>query len=240
MRGLARQDAVALVAGFPDARLVAGDETRTEGRRYLRFNAAGLFNTHGTLVDTYGKHHLVPVGEAMPFQRLIPILGDLDVGQAEWTQGEPPGPLALTTPAGEVPIFVLICYEAVFSDLARQAVRRGGAVLVNITNDGWFGRTAGPRQHAALARIRAVECGVPLVRCANNGISMICDADGVILDRLDLDRRGLVQATIATVARETWYVRTGIWPALIYLVLWALVGLWLARRGDDGESEEAA
>ena len=235
VRGLTRDNNVSLLAGFPDAELIAGTGENGRRREYRKFNAAGLFSDRGTLTARYGKHHLLPIGETMPFQRWLPFLGDIDVGQAEWTPGEPPGPMPLKTTTGEVALFTVICYEAAFGDLVRQAVRRGGTVLVNITNDGWFGVASGPRQHAALARIRAVECGVPLLRSANNGISMICDAEGRVLTSLGLHRRGLVAATIDLTPRTTWYVRLGIWPVLVLLGIWTVIAVILARR-ESGES----
>ncbi|HOX26671.1 MAG TPA: apolipoprotein N-acyltransferase [Candidatus Krumholzibacteria bacterium] len=230
VRTTASDNRTAILAGYLDARLVPGSDDPAAKPRYERFNTAGLFSDRGTLVATYGKHHLVPLGEAMPFQRWLPALGRIDVGQAEWTAGLPPGPMLLPTSRGEVPLVPLICFEAAFSQLARRAVGRGGGVLVNITNDGWFGHRAGPIQHAALSRIRAVECGVPLVRSANNGISLICDADGEVRARLGLHRRGAIHAEIATVARGTRYVRTGWWPVVAYLGLWGAAAAVLVRR----------
>jgi apolipoprotein N-acyltransferase len=234
VRGTARDNAVPILTGFPDAELIPGTGQNGVPRRYEKSNSAGLFSAHGTLQSRYAKHHLLPIGESMPFQRWLPFLGGIDVGQAEWTPGPPPGPMIVDTPRGDVSVFTVICFEAVFGDLARQAVRRGATVMVNITNDGWFGLGSGPRQHAALARIRAAECGVPLVRSANNGISMICDQQGDILTSLDLHRRGVVVATIDPVARPTWFVRLGAWPALAGLVTWSLAGCWLARRRAEG------
>jgi apolipoprotein N-acyltransferase len=233
VRGVARGGRTAVLAGFPDGRY-EDDPADGDERRLLKFNAAGLFDAQGTLVETYGKHHLVPIGEAMPFQRYLPFLGGIDVGQAEWTPGAPPGPMTLATPRGEVALASLICFEAVFSDLARGAVRRGASVLVNITNDGWFGYSAGPRQHAALARIRGIECGVPLVRCSNNGISLIADGEGRVIDALGLDRRGRIEAAIVPVARGTPYVRWGLWPLLAYLAIWVLAARVLDRRAGSG------
>jgi apolipoprotein N-acyltransferase len=229
VRTVARGNGVPILAGFPDARRVPDpdDPDRVEVQK---FNAAGLFSRMGTLTETYGKHHLVPLGEAMPFQRYLPFLGNIDVGQAEWTPGAPPGPMVLDTARGEVPLTCLICFEGAFSRLARGAVAQGAVVLVNITNDGWFGYSAGPRQHAALARIRAIECGVPLVRCANNGISLITDARGQLLDHLALGERGLVAAAISPVPLGTLYVRWGLWPVLIFLTAWTLAVVTLIRR----------
>jgi len=230
IRTVAASNGVAVLAGFPDARRVP-DPADPDRTQLQKFNAAGLFSPQGTLTDTYGKHHLVPIGEAMPFQRYLPWLGGIDVGQAEWTPGAPPGPMPLATPDGEVALTCLICFEGAFSRLARDAVRQGAVVLVNITNDGWFGYSAGPRQHAALARIRALECGVPLVRCANNGISLITDARGNVLDHLGLGERGLVMADISPVPLGTRYVRWGTWPVLVFLAAWTLAVLLLIREG---------
>ncbi len=237
VRDTARDNGVPILAGFPDAELIAGSGQNGKPREYLKYNAAGLFSSHGTLLERYSKHHLLPIGETMPYQRWLPFLGGIDVGQAEWTPGAPPAPMPLPTSRGEVPLMTVICFEAGFADLVRQAVRRGGTVLVNITNDGWFGVGSGARQHAALARIRAIECGVPLLRSANNGISMICDAEGNVLESLDLHRRGALVADIDPVRRGTWFVRLGFWPALAYLLIWIPVG-WLLVRRDRGHLED--
>jgi apolipoprotein N-acyltransferase len=235
---LAQEGAVPILLGFPDARLVPGELDAEGNRRYERFNAAGIFAADGELVDTYAKHHLVPLGEAIPFQRWLPWLGRIDVGQAEWTPGARPGPLPIVTELGAVPLIPSICFEAVFSHLVRQAVRDGGRVLVNITNDGWFGHRAGPSQHAALSRIRAVECGVPLVRSANNGISMICGPDGQVRAALDLHRRGVILAEIETTGPVTWFVRAGFWPVIGFMLLWAALVAPLARRDRSADSTD--
>jgi len=237
---LAQAGEVSLLLGFPDARLVPGHLDADGNRLYERFNAAGLFDPRGTLRETYAKHHLVPLGEAMPFQRYLPWLGTLDVGQAEWNQGPPPGPLPLATPLGEVQLVPLICFEAIFGHLVRQAVRDGGQVLVNITNDGWFGHPSGPAQHAALSRIRAIECGVPLVRSANNGISLICSPDGHIQAALGLHRRGVILAPVVVQAGGTQYVRTGVWPVAGYLLAWSLLAAVLVRRDQSASRWDPA
>ena len=106
----------------------------------------------------------------------------------------------------------------------------GARCLVVITNDGWFGESAGPRQHAALARIRAAECDVPLIRCANNGISLISDRRGRVLDSLELGRRGYVAATLVPGPAATPFVRWGHQPLFAGLVVWTLLVLILWCR----------
>ncbi len=223
VRDLARATEVPIYLGFPDA-------AREPDGVFRKYNSSGLFNSYGSLLEQYAKHHLLPIGEVMPFQRYAPFLGKIDVGQAEWSPGKAPGPIRLQTDAGDFPFAGLICYEAIFGDLARQAVRRGAGCLVNITNDGWFGETAGPLQHGGLSRLRAVECGVPLVRCANNGVSFICGPDGRPTAHLGLHRRGILVEPVTLRVGDTLYVRAGAWPALAYLLAATGALAVLARR----------
>ncbi len=205
-----------LFAGFPDADRDPEGEVRT-------YNSSGLFDPRGAQRDRYAKHHLLPIGESMPFQSWLPFLAGVDVGQAEWTPGPPPQPLNVGLKPGGFRISGLVCFESVFGHLARNSVRRGSQCLVVITNDGWFGKSAGPRQHAWLARLRAVECGVPVIRCANNGISFIADHEGRILDSLELGRRGIVRAEIMPGDGRTLFVKLGAWPLFGWLMLWFLL-----------------
>ncbi len=234
MRRLVRESGAWYYLGFPDG------ERAPDGRMRL-YNSSGLFRPSGVIVDRYAKHHLLPIGEAMPFQRYLPFLGKLNVGQAEWDPGDPPQPMVVTLADGKFPFSGLICFESVFGALARDSVRRGSRCLVVITNDGWFGQTAGPRQHAWLARLRAVECGVPVVRCANNGISFICDQDGRLLGWLDLAERGFVQAPVTAGSASTGWVRWGAWPVTMFACAWlalALFGPW-PRRAEPGEASSS-
>jgi len=229
MRELVREVGVPVYAGFPDA-------VRDPERGLMKFNSSGLFGRDGFLRDKYAKHHLLPIGEAMPFTSVLPFLAKVDVGQAEWSPGPPPQPMVLELGPAGFPFSGLICFESAFGSLARESVVRGSRCLVVITNDGWFGKTAGPRQHSALARLRAVECGVPVIRCANNGISFICDERGAVLDRLGLGHRGLVMAEILPGGADTPYVRWGSAPLAVALLIWALTVLViLPRRRTEGD-----
>ncbi len=206
-----------LFVGFPDADRGPDGQVRT-------YNSSGLFDSRGIQRDRYAKHHLLPIGEYMPFQSYLPFLAKVDVGQAEWAPGQPPQPMNVDLDDGAFRFSGLVCFESVFANLARDAVRRGSQCLVVITNDGWFGKSAGPRQHAWLARLRAVECGVPLIRCANNGISFVVDADGRVLDSMDLGYRGIVRAEITPGDGRTLFVKVGAWPLFGFLALWFLLG----------------
>ena len=139
------------------------------------YNAAGLLGDPAVADLVYAKRHLVPFGERMPFQRLLPGLGKLELGQAEWTPGSKPElfprPVADRSPAW-------CASRRIFPDLAREDVRRGARWIVNITNDEWFGNSSALYQHAAMAVFRAVENHVPLARCANTGLTLLADSYG--------------------------------------------------------------
>jgi apolipoprotein N-acyltransferase len=230
-RTLVLDSGVWLFAGFPDADRGPDEMVRT-------YNSSGLFSPAGRIQDRYAKSHLLPIGESMPFKSVFPFLAKLDVGQAEWTPGDRPLPMTVMVDRGSFRFSGLICFESIFSHLARPSVRRGSQCLVVITNDGWFGESAGPRQHTRLARLRAVETGVPVIRCANNGISFICEADGRILDRLELGRRGIVQAAIKPGDGRTMYVAYGAWPLFGLLVVWSILVAGLGKLTDRSVRDE--
>jgi apolipoprotein N-acyltransferase len=221
VRGVVRRAGVPLYTGFPDARRAPDGSVET-------FNSSGLFAADGMLQGRYAKHHLLPIGEAMPFTRWLPFLKKVDLGQAEWTPGPPPEPLVVATPEGAFPFSGLICFESILAPLARQSVRQGSRCLMIITNDGWFGRSAGPLQHAAMARVRAAECAVPVVRSANNGISLVCDDRGRLQGSLGLGRRGVVTAAVTAGRADTLYLRAGAWPLAVAMLLWTV---FVVRRG---------
>jgi apolipoprotein N-acyltransferase len=216
----ASKSGVPVFAGYADYDYDSTGKTRI-------FNAAGLFSTDGAMGESYGKRHLVPFGERMPFQRWFPALGRIELGQAEWT----PGPRSvLFRPPGTPPFACLICFESIFPDLARSDVRAGAGWLVNITNDEWFGNSAALRQHAAMAVFRAVENHVPLARCANTGLSLVIDANGRIVGRVPVFRPELLLAALPARGWATPYTRFGDWPGLL-ATFGVLVMALLALRG---------
>ncbi len=154
------------------------------------YNSASLFEKSGDLQATYNKMNLLPFGERIPFSQFFPSLSKIDFGQANFIPGE--DPVRFESDVGK--FGVLICFESAFSYFARDYVLNGADILVNITNDGWFGSTRGPKQHAELAILRAVENRVPLYRAANTGISMVVDPTGRITAKVDLDKPGMILA----------------------------------------------
>lgn len=169
-------------------------------------NRAVLFHPTEGILAAYAKRHLVPFGEYVPLKRLLFFVEKLVAAAGDFVPGKSPA----VFPFKEAPIGVLICYEAIFPELSRDEVRHGARFLVNLTNDAWFGRTAAPFQHLEIARWRSVESRVPLVRCANTGISAVFDSSGATLASLPLDVAGTVGAVIVPGKNTpTFYVRYG-------------------------------
>ena len=174
------------------------------------WNAAGTWNADGSLSEVYAKRHLVPFGERIPFQWMFPGLGKIDLGQAEWL----PGTRTVLFPSACGPFSCLVCFESIFPSLARQDVRRGSKMIVIVTNDEWFGNSAALYQHADIARFRAVENDVPLLRCANTGVTEVISPRGRILARAPVFRAAVLAARVPPAGPPTPFDRAGDWPGL--------------------------
>ena len=177
---------------------------------------------------TYDKTHLVPFGEYLPLQRLLEAMGlqQLSKLRGGFASGTEPRPLIDVPGVGR--LAPLICYESIFPARVVQTVERPRALVV-VTNDGWFGNTTGPRQHFHMARVRAVEEGLPVIRSANNGISAIIDPLGRVVARLDLNVRGTIDASLPLRTSPPPYSRVGDIPFALVLLALAL-GLGLRYR----------
>ena len=195
------------------------------------FNSLLVFGDGGRFLAAYDKVHLVPFGEYLPFQAALEAVGlqSLTRLRGGFTSGAAPRPL-LHLP-GLPALAPLICYEAIFPRAVVAGPERP-SLLVNLTNDGWFGNTTGPRQHMQQARVRAVEEGLPLLRVANNGISAMVDGHGRVLVELGLDQRGSADTELPAPLAPTPYARFG---DGIFLGLWLCGAAALAagarRRG---------
>jgi apolipoprotein N-acyltransferase len=192
-------------------------------------NSLAVIGADGSIEATYDKHHLVPFGEFIPLERLAARFGIKGLaarGISGYTPGEGPQILDLGSLGKTLP---LICYEAIFPHNLYDAPERP-EWLMQITNDAWFGETAGPQQHLAQSRMRAVEQGLPMVRSANTGISAMIDAHGRVTASLPLGEDGYIDARLPEARPPTLYARTKEVPAPILAVLLLMAGYGLSRR----------
>ncbi|HZH27836.1 MAG TPA: apolipoprotein N-acyltransferase [Azospirillaceae bacterium] len=201
-------------------RVLEGPQPAGEGGNAERVFRNSLFvvTPDGDAADVFDKFHLVPFGEYIPLRWLFPGVAAVAAGTSEFTPG--PGPRAWHLP-GVPPVSPLVCYEVVFPAAVVDRADRP-AWLVNVTNDAWFGRTAGPYQHFAIARTRAVEEGVPLVRAALTGISGMVDPYGRVPVRLGLGETGVLDTPLpAALPSLTPYARYGDWSLVVLLMILA-------------------
>lgn len=182
------------------------------------YNSAFLFTPHGGYPQVYNKIHLVPFSEKVPYEEKHHLSKKIQLGQSDFSSGK-----ELTIfkiPRGK--FATLICFESVYPELVRDFVNRGAEFLVNITNDGWFGKTHGPYQHARIAIFRAIENRISIARCANTGISMFIDPYGRTSQVTKIFTRTIVADMIHMKSdgkrfpeNQTLYARYGDWFAEI-------------------------
>lgn len=205
------------------------DETPAAGGTLPKvYNSILAFDDAATLKAQFDKIHLVPFGEYLPAEKMLTAFGlkKLTAGRGAFASGR--FPRQLMAIAGLPPIAALVCYEVLFPQEIVQSGDRPG-LLLNVTNDGWFGNSTGPRQHFHQSRVRAVEQGAPLIRAANNGISAVVDSHGRVLGELGMNVRGVIDSRLPKASAQPPYARYG---DLIFagLLLMAAVIAALGRR----------
>jgi apolipoprotein N-acyltransferase len=193
------------------------------------YNSLLLIDDQGRVRASYDKIHLVPFGEYLPFQSTLEWLGleQLTRWRGGFSTGPTPRPL-LSIP-GLPAVAGLICYEAIFPAAIVQRAERPG-LLINVTNDGWFGDTTGPWQHFHQSRVRAVEEGLPLVRSANNGVSAVIDGEGRVVSLLGLNARGVIDSGVPSALAPPPYARLGDWTFVALALFFAVSAIVLVRR----------
>ncbi|MCE5335815.1 MAG: apolipoprotein N-acyltransferase [Desulfobacteraceae bacterium] len=178
--------------------------TLIDGKARL-LNRAYLLDGRGILKGAYAKQHLVPFGEYVPLSSVLFFVRHLAFGDMDFVPGKDPGPVFLNG----LPMGVLICYEVIFPEISRESIRRGAQVLMNMTNDAWYGDTGGPYQHLDISRWRAIEFRVPLARAANTGVSAVFDATGAELGRIPLNTGGFLTRNIHPMPFLSFYAKYG-------------------------------
>ena len=220
-------DEIALLTGRDRVLMTGALRSLRHGHHIDYYNSFYIFGHGGQLVGVYDKFHLVPFGEYLPFEKFFSRLGLTKIVGIEGSFATGDGPHTLIVP-GAPPAGPLICYEILFPGEVVGALRPNW--FVNVTDDSWFGPWAGPLQHLLIARVRAIEEGIPVARAANTGISAVIDPLGRVRARLDLNRAGVLDANLPAVIDPTPYARSG-WYVFWLLLLACAVAASLAAKG---------
>jgi len=190
-------------------------------QRQFYYNSAFLIRPVYGLTGTYAKSHLVPFGERFPYKERIPFIKNINFGEGEWT----PGTDSIIFNLGGIRFSCMICFESIFPEIARNQVAKGARFLVNITNDGWFGRSGAARQHAEMAVFRAIEERRAIARCANSGISMFILPTGEIIKPTRLFEQAIIINSLPLLTGRTFYQRFGDLFVLIIFMTTLLASL---------------
>jgi len=195
------------------------------------YNSAYLISPAAKTMAKYDKTHLVPFGEYVPFKKWLPFLGKVVAQVGDFRGGQSGRTLAWR----DQQLGVQICYEIIFPWLSRAMVRNGATLLINITNDAWFGKTSGPYQHFSMTVFRAVENRRALVRSANTGISGFIDPVGRVLGATELEKEAAETRMVPLMKASSVYTRTGDLFAMACLTLVVLAMLvefvrWKSNR----------
>jgi apolipoprotein N-acyltransferase len=217
---------IALLTGRGQSLITGSDRVLRSEDHIIAYNSLYLFSPGRTQV--YDKFHLVPFGEYVPFASLLGRIGinQLTVGSG-FSSGDHPHVLS----AGPAPpVTPLICYEVIFPhDVVDRTEPRPGW-LVNITDDSWFGPWAGPRQHFLIARVRAIEEGLPIARAANTGISAMIDPLGRVRTKSALNTMGVIDTALPKAIAAPLYSRIGDLVFWLFLIIAACSAFLCGRR----------
>ena len=228
-KDLLRKHKIWLLSGAPF--YVEIEKKRSQQKKeYQSYNSAYLFTPEGEISGRYDKQHLVPFGEYVPFSSIVSLPGPLVENIGSFSSGKPVKPLSCQGAA----IGVLICFESIFPKLARDWTASGANLLVNITNDAWFGRSSAPRQHLSMAVLRAVENRRGLARAANTGVSALIDPLGRIIGSSPIFQPFYLMADVPLLQTNTIFVSFGYHFGLLCL----LAGIVLAFISRHGKLEE--
>jgi apolipoprotein N-acyltransferase len=190
-----------LLFGFVDLRKSEGDTRRRDP-----YNSVALVSPDGGFVSQYDKTHLVPFGEYVPYANIFFFVDKISTEAGNFKAGSE----IVVSPIGpNHHLGTFVCYESILPDLVRRFAAQGAEVLVNVTNDGWFGDSPAPYQHLNMARFRAIENHRYLLRAANSGISAVIDPYGRVQTKTSLNQRTSFDSTFEWETSQTFYTRHG-------------------------------
>ncbi len=217
VRDFVQEQNINLITGSPAYEMLQDDS----GVRL--YNRAFWAAPSGRIIDYYDKERLGPFGEYIPWSDYLFFLNRLVSGPLDFSPGYATGPLIQE----DLAIGMLICYEIIFPGLVRERVASGANLLVNISNDAWFGKTSAPEQHLHLSVLRAVEQGRFIVRSTNTGISAFIDPQGRVYQHTNLFQDAFLRGEVNLLEQTTFYHRWH-WPIHWALVIISLSGLGLS------------
>ena len=225
LEAIARQEQAPLVVGN------IGTDFSADEQAWHTYNSALVVGADGARVGRYDKFHLVPFGEYIPFQNLLTFAHKLTGRVSSFTRGDERKVFILPGPNGERHRYgVFICYEAVFADEVREFARLGAEVLVNISDDGWYGDTSAPWQHLNMARMRAIENRRWILRDTNNGITAVIDPYGRVRQSIPRHAVDALPAQYGFRGDVTFYTAHGDVFAWLCVLLSFVVVAWSGRK----------
>jgi apolipoprotein N-acyltransferase len=217
-----------LLTGIPDRKLAKESDGHVAPHY---FNSIFLLRPDQTNMDYYDKIHLVPFGERVPDFLFFMNGLAMDIGASDYFAGDSVKIFTLPLFAhgvvsDSVPFAAVICLESVFPQIVREGILKGAQFLVIVTNDAWYDGTLAPAQHAQIAVLRAIENRVPVVRCANSGISNIIDPSGVVREQTHNGEEIILSGTITPQLQRTFFTRHGNWfPDLVLFMVFISLGI---------------
>ncbi|UUM31217.1 apolipoprotein N-acyltransferase [Vibrio japonicus] len=179
----------------------------------------------------YHKHHLLPFGEFVPFEKILrPLAPFFNLPMSSFSNGEFIQP---NIDANGKQMAPALCYEIIFNEQVRQNITEETDFILTLSNDAWFGRSIGPLQHMEIARMRALELGKPVIRSTNNGVTAVTDYKGNIVEQIPQFKTGVLRTEVVSTSGQTPYRQIGSWPLYLWVVLSLFVGVVMARRRGD-------
>jgi apolipoprotein N-acyltransferase len=204
------------------SKLLFGSPAYVRDKNGIQYRNRAYMISEDRVFDYYDKVHLVPFGEYVPLKRYLPFVHRLVPAAGDFSPGRNLKPIGTS----DLQTGVIICFEAIFPDISRNHAAHGAQLLVNLTNDAWFGRTSAPYQHLSMAVLRCVENGLPMARAANSGISAVILATGEIISKSELFTREVLHKELNLNGNKTFYSQCGDIFAILLLIIVILKFTW--------------